>query len=217
MSLDAQTNLLIVDGGAVFAGGVEALAGSSNTIELTATGGAGTLSGLSSAYQNFGTVTIDAGANWTITGSTAGIDAASIGGFTPTDTIDLTDLSVSSGEIASLDQSTDVVSIFAADGTTLLGTVQLAGNLGAYGVGVASDGRGGTDLTAHDLIQDISTPVGAVVLDPNVYANPVTVTATGSVSAAGQAVVAATAWTIVNQGSITGWYRRLCICRRAAA
>ena len=84
-SVDLQatgTNRLIVDPSAVFTGKVVANANAANTLELASGASAGTISGIgvggSHKYQNFRTVTIDSGANWTvggtIRGSTDGID-----------------------------------------------------------------------------------------------------------------------------------------------
>jgi autotransporter passenger strand-loop-strand repeat protein len=68
------SNLLIVDGGAVFDGVVIAV-GSGNTIELTATYGAGTLSGMGTQYIGFQTVRVDSGAHWTLSGTFSGATA----------------------------------------------------------------------------------------------------------------------------------------------
>ena len=57
---------LIVDPGAVFLGNVDGGAGS-NVLEM-APGGSGVLYGLGSSFINFATVTVDAGANWALTG-----------------------------------------------------------------------------------------------------------------------------------------------------
>jgi hypothetical protein len=79
--LDAtDANRLIVDAGAVFNGDVVAYAGAVNTIELTSSAAAGTLSGLGSQFQNFQTVTIDSGARWMVGGTISGtIDGTDMG------------------------------------------------------------------------------------------------------------------------------------------
>ena len=58
---------LVLDPGQVTTGTVQGTA--SATLELAA-GGAGTLTGLGSTYAGFGTVQVDAGANWTLSGTT---------------------------------------------------------------------------------------------------------------------------------------------------
>jgi autotransporter passenger strand-loop-strand repeat protein len=65
-------NRLIIDGGAVFSGEVTANSAGANTIELAAKDGAGSLSGLGSQIQGFQTIVVDAGADWTISGSFGG-------------------------------------------------------------------------------------------------------------------------------------------------
>ncbi len=64
---------LIVDPGAVFVGtvnGGNTIGGTAtSTLEFASTAGRGTLAGLGSHYVDFGQVSIDSGANWTIGGS----------------------------------------------------------------------------------------------------------------------------------------------------
>jgi hypothetical protein len=59
---------LVVDPGAVFIGNVDG-GGGNNTLELASATSAGTISGFGTSFQNFGSITVDAGAQWTITGS----------------------------------------------------------------------------------------------------------------------------------------------------
>ena len=59
---------VIVDAGAVFTGAVVGSASASNTLELAA-GGSGTLSGIGTNFVNFGTVAVDNGATWELTGA----------------------------------------------------------------------------------------------------------------------------------------------------
>ena len=64
-----------------------------NTIELASGAATGTITGLGTGqYQNFGSVSIDAGAAWDIVGTQAGIGAETFSGFHGSDTIDITDL-----------------------------------------------------------------------------------------------------------------------------
>jgi hypothetical protein len=61
-------NRLVVDPGAVFNGNV-AGGGGTNTLELAQGVSAGSLGGIGSTFTGFGTLTVDSGANWTLTGS----------------------------------------------------------------------------------------------------------------------------------------------------
>jgi hypothetical protein len=63
------SNLLVVRPGAVFNGNVVGSASASNTLELAAGSSTGTLSGLGSNFANFGTLTVDGGATWELTGT----------------------------------------------------------------------------------------------------------------------------------------------------
>ena len=60
---------LVIDPGAVFNGIVAGSASASNTIELASGSSTGTLSGLGTSFTNFGSVTVDSGASWGLTGS----------------------------------------------------------------------------------------------------------------------------------------------------
>jgi hypothetical protein len=61
---------LIIHPGAVFNGEVAATAGAGDVLELAGTA-AGTLGGLGTEFTNFATLTVEAGANWTLAGTTA--------------------------------------------------------------------------------------------------------------------------------------------------
>ena len=60
---------MVVDAGAVFHGDVVGSASASNTLELASSASTGTISGIGSKYINFGTVTVDKGANWELAGT----------------------------------------------------------------------------------------------------------------------------------------------------
>jgi hypothetical protein len=63
-----SNNRLVVDPGAVFNGKVDA-GGSGNTLELAQGASPGSITGIGSSFTGFGTVAVDSGANWTLTGS----------------------------------------------------------------------------------------------------------------------------------------------------
>ena len=60
---------VVVDASAVFHGDVVGSASASNTLELASSASTGTISGIGSKYINFGTVTVDKGANWELAGT----------------------------------------------------------------------------------------------------------------------------------------------------
>jgi hypothetical protein len=70
--LNVANNRLVVGPGAVFNGDVVA-GGGANTLELAQGASTGSIGGIGSSFAGFGTVAVDSGANWTLTGSnTAG-------------------------------------------------------------------------------------------------------------------------------------------------
>jgi len=93
-----QTNLLVVDPGAVFIGNVVGGAAATSTLELAA-GGLGTLSGLGTRFTNFGSIAFDTGADWFISGNTAGL-AGTISGFASGDTIEVTGITATGSSYA---------------------------------------------------------------------------------------------------------------------
>jgi len=145
------TNRLIVDAGAVFNGVVKAIASANNTLELSAAGGAGTITGFGAQYQGFQTVTIDSGASWTVAGTIAGFNGATIGGFTADDRLDLTDLSFDAGDRIDLNSGTDVLTI-RDSGNHVLGTIQLSGDFTGDFFHLVNDGSGGS------FIEENTTP-----------------------------------------------------------
>ena len=60
--------------------------GATNTLELASAASAGTVTGLGSNFRNFGTLTFDSGAQWSVEGGTAGLPGT-ITGFSVLDTI----------------------------------------------------------------------------------------------------------------------------------
>jgi len=138
------TNRLIVDAGAVFNGIVDAATIASNTLELTSGAATGTISSFGTQYVGFQNITIDSGAAWTITGTKAGLGAPTIHGFNAHDKLDITNLVFNAHDTVSFDSVSDVLSILAANGTTVLDTLHMAGDFTGHVFNLADDGHGGT-------------------------------------------------------------------------
>ena len=139
------TNRLAIQPGATFTGyvngGNPVTHGVVSTLELMSGSSTGTLNGLGSTYQNFGVVTLDAGAQWKIIGtySQGSFGESTITGFTYGDTIDVTDFAASSAS-------------FAGNKLTLTSggshiTMDVAGTFSSNQFHLASDGTSGTDIT----------------------------------------------------------------------
>jgi len=125
---------------AVFTGAVDGGTGV-NTIELTAGGGAGHLTGFGSAFTNFGTVLLDGGAEWTLTGSGSdGLHSIAISGFSAADTIDLTGFVFNGVSGAFANNALTVT-----NGTTQA-IVHIQGGFSASDFVFSSDGAGGTNV-----------------------------------------------------------------------
>jgi Domain of unknown function (DUF4214) len=112
-----------------------------NTIELTAGAGAGDLTGIGSAFTNFGTVLLDGGAEWTLTGSGSdGLHSIAISGFNASDTIDLTGLAFSA---VSGDFANNVLTV--TNGITQA-VLHIQGGFSSSDFVFSSDGATGTDV-----------------------------------------------------------------------
>lgn len=148
-------NRLIKVAGAAFHGAVHAIAGGSNVIELASSANAGTLAGLGSEYTGFQTVTIDAGAAWTVAGAKAGFSGVTIGGFGSKDALVMTDVAFATGEKATINAS-DVLTVTNAGGATLV-TAHLSGNFSGAQFAVASNGAGGIRITESGVLAAHST------------------------------------------------------------
>src|SRR5205823_87343 len=68
ISFGSANDLLVVESGAVFSGIVDGGAGG-NTLELAASATPGTLFDLGTSVVNFGSVTVDAGGTWLLSGT----------------------------------------------------------------------------------------------------------------------------------------------------
>jgi hypothetical protein len=141
---------LILDAGALFQGQVQAqTGGAANTIELTSSTGAGTLTGLTTEYMGFGTITIDPGANWTIKSAAGDFNGITLGGFNAHDTVDLTNVAYATGDTASLNGMTDILTLYDS-GHDSLATLQLSGGFTGEDFHLAGDGGSGTNITLSD-------------------------------------------------------------------
>ncbi len=131
------SNRLVVDPGAVFIGTLEGGntvgATATSTLELASGAGAGTLSGLGSKYLDFGAVTIEAAASWTLTGSNtlaAGTTLTNAGELTLSDaTLSDAGAVVNNGGIV-LDPSTMIVGSLVGTGSV---TIDAGATLGVIG------------------------------------------------------------------------------------
>ena len=137
----AGADRVIVDAGAVFDGTVAAKSNASNSIELAASAGAGTLTGVGDQFTGFRGVLFDAGSVWTVAGSFAGINWLS--GFHGKDLLDLTSITYAAGDMAVL-ASGNMLELLSSTSAVLwhvfLGTI----NYGAATFYAGSDGSGGT-------------------------------------------------------------------------
>jgi hypothetical protein len=156
-------NQLTVDPGAAFSGTVDGGnlvgAGIVSILELTSAASAGTLSGLGSQYIDFGQITIDSGASWTLTG-TNGLAAG--GTITNAGT-----LALSAGSLVD-------AGALVNNGVILLGSSPMvAGPL--TGTGSVTIGVGGlfetTGTVALTEIVSFATSSGAFYLTPGAGAN----------------------------------------------
>ena len=112
----APDGRLIVDPGAVFVGAVDGgqTAAGTGTAVLELARGNGSIAGVGSQFVDFGTIAFDAGANWMVSGSKAGLAGGqTISGFAPGSTIALTGVdagySAFSGGVLTLSDGTQLV------------------------------------------------------------------------------------------------------------
>jgi hypothetical protein len=113
---------LVVDPGAVFRGLVVASTGAGDVLQLAGIAPA-TLEGIGTEFDNFSTLTFDAGAAWTVDGTAAGLAAiAAITGFEYGDTIVIDNVvedgfSYANGELT-IDEASDPLVLNVGDGYT---------------------------------------------------------------------------------------------------
>jgi O-antigen biosynthesis protein len=152
---NAVTDRLVLDPGYRLVGNVFGNAGATNTLELASTASAGTVSAvLATEFVNFGTVTVDAGARWTLTNN------SSLTGITLTDSGSLTN----TGTLTAPESATWSVYV---DNAGFLSN-SATGYIGAAGIGLLA---GGTLVNAGQIVDK---------LGPGVYIGGTTGTVTNS-------------------------------------
>ena len=223
-------NLLILDPGDDLVGTVEGstIAGATNTLELGSTAGAGTVSAvLASEFVNFGTVTADSGAQWTLTAdnSLAGITLTDLGTLTNTGTLDGTgtliidpatlfntgsiglEVTLSGGGYLDNEAngtiSTSAVAVLGKNAAPLIANAgAILGGTTGGGYGVELLNGGSLNNTGTGLIQGFE--FGVDITGAGTVTNSGTIISLDkSVAGAG---VALGSGTVVNTGYITGHY-----------
>jgi hypothetical protein len=135
----AGSNLLVVDPAAAFVGTVAGARYNTNRIELTGNS-AGTMDSLGTSFTNFGSVSVDAGATWTLTGAIAIKDTAASGA-----------VSIGAGADLEVTGSLTTEDAFTLSGGTLhlAGTVAVGSSFDMTGAGADTlrlDAVTGTDF-----------------------------------------------------------------------
>jgi hypothetical protein len=184
----SYANRLVIDPGAVFSGRV--IGGNTigatyvSTLELASAGSAGTLSGLGTQFVDFAQVTVDAGAQWTLTG--ANILAA---GYTLTDAGTLTNAGILSSYGALTLVPGGVLSNASA------GTITASNATAVYGA------AGGAATVVNAGV--ITGNTGGIALDAG---GSVTNQSGGAIYGSDEGIVGdGSAVTVVNAGSIVGY------------
>ena len=188
------TNRLIVDPGAVFAGTVDggnAIGASAvSTLELASAATAGTLSGLGSKYIDFASVTVDAGASWTLAGTNtiaAGVTLTDAGTLTAAGTLN------NAGQFAG--PLTLAAGAVLSNATT--GTITATGTYAVFGL----SGGGQTIVNAGRIYGSGAQGHGVVLNGGGTIVNA----ASGSIGGAATGIVVTGGGaTIVDAGSISG-------------
>lgn len=188
---------LIVDPGATFTGAVTGAGGDS--LELAIGNGAtGTLD-MGGSFSGFGTVAFDAGALWTLGGTTAELaDGETITGFTLNDTL------VLDGFAATSDTYVAGTGLELSDGV-ITETLGIAGAVGTFTFAVSNQ-SGNSTIALTNPPHTISTTVTTSVTLGSVYLSPLTITATGDIAPAapGATGVYAATGSVTNNGVIAG-------------
>lgn len=150
-------NRLVLAPGAVFSGIVDGGVGGDSTMELGSAAGGGTVTGIGTDFVNFGSVLIDTGANWVLTGANT---LAAPGMITNLGTLTLDNASLTGG--ASLLNNGLVVldpSVLGIGDLTGTGTVAIdAGSTLAVGGTVVATGT--IDFLSMSGTLSLDTPTG---------------------------------------------------------
>ncbi len=133
-----QSGRLVVDPGAVFGGKAAGSTSGSDVLELASGGSTGTLGGLGTSFTNFGSVTVDSGASWELTGTnTIAVGGAMVNSGTLTlsgATLTVSGSLVNDGAIV-LDPSTLTVANMSGSGSVAISS----GSILNVGSGLASN------------------------------------------------------------------------------
>ncbi|MDR3473758.1 MAG: Ig-like domain-containing protein [Devosia sp.] len=152
-------NRLIVDPGAVFTGNVIGEAGT-NTLELAA--GTGTIGGISSTgtFQGFGTLAVDSGANWTLTGTDAVATVANAGTLAVAGSLDISAAIATTSSGLFLLDSAATLEVAAALGANtqmsfLSASELVVDSFASFGAGVGTAGYTGSLLENFGTLDSI--------------------------------------------------------------
>jgi hypothetical protein len=197
---DQGGNLTLVDeASGVFIGTVQADAGSSNVLELGA--GTGSISGIGSQFINFGTISIDNGATWVISGDEAGLASGQqINGFANGDTIDVTDITADSESFGN-----GTLSLFNAG--VLVGTLSITGgDISTESFSISTDANGGVDIlrlppAPYELTATLTN--GITLTSGGAYRAPFTVTNAGTINAPGTGIYSAASAEVAVFGEVS--------------
>jgi hypothetical protein len=169
-------NLLVLDPSYGFSGLVVGSPSASNTLELASAASAGTVTGLGTEFVNFGSIVIDAGAQWTIGGDTSGL-AGTISDFTAGDTIELTGITATGssyvGGILTLDEAVGSATLDLPGGFTTT-SFNVTNNSDGTEVTIAPCFRAGTRLlTASGEVAVEALAPGDMVVTLSGHRRPV--------------------------------------------
>jgi hypothetical protein len=219
----SHTNRLVIDQGATFSGTVSGGntigATSISTLELASSASAGTLTGLGSEYIDFAQVTIDVGAQWSLSGTQSGFatltNAGTVSNGVTLGSGTLTVNNKSTGTITGTDGIQDQNGVLLAMNTGhisgfLVGVLVQAGGTISNQSGGTITGRdgvyAGTTASAFTVI-NAGSIVGGAVIGFGVYlgnGGAVTNQSGGLISGKYGVYAHGTATTVVNTGSIEG-------------
>jgi hypothetical protein len=166
------TNRLVVDPGASFTGHVTT-GGGPDTLELAA--GTGTFSGIGSQFTGFGTVTVDTGATWTLTGANTAATVDNLGtlALAASGSLDVTS-TVAAASTGTFELNTSSILTIAADPAAgdkmkFLGSGELVvANASSFGVNVGTTTYTGPlieNFVAGDSIDLSNVPEAGAVLN----------------------------------------------------